>query len=172
MVIAVLFLAYFTLQQMARPAGTESMINSNLFYISIVIILLMIAIPVYQYFLRPSSRLRKKLEQVNDDLSEETIETLKEQYQEIHRLYLKLSEKEKQNFYGRVDKIREEIEEHLTCEKKIEELSITSSKGTIKERKKSYDQLYKHYRHLPVKSKQKHYPRIVQLREELERGRI
>lgn len=168
LVIAVLFLAYFLLQQMAFP---DENISTKLFYNLVAIFLLMLAMAGNYYFLRPSARLRKKLELAKKAVSEETIEALKEHYREIYRLYLKLTEKEKQNFYARVDKIREAIESHLTCEKKMEELSSSAGKGTLKERKKSYDELYKHYQHLPAKTKQKHYPKIVQLREDLERGK-
>lgn len=168
LVIAVLFLAYFLLQQMAFP---EENISTKLFYNLIVIFLLMLAMAGNYYFFRPSARLRKKLETVRKAVSEETIETLKEHYKEIYRLYLKLTEKEKQNFYAGVEKIRAVIEEHLLHEKKMEELSSSASKGRIKERKKSYDELYNHYQHLPAKTKQKHYPKIVQIREELERGK-
>jgi parallel beta-helix repeat protein len=117
------------------------------------------------------SRLRRKLRKLSPLLGEEATEVLKDGYMGIYNLYMKLSEKHKQNFYTKVTKVREHIEEQLKAEKKIELLVHDESKGDLKERKQRYLDLYHHYQKLPAKVQKKYYSHIVHLRDQLERGR-
>ena len=112
---------------------------------------------------------RKKLAPL---LNEESSEVLKENYLGMYNLYLKLSESHKQNFYSKVTKLRETIEEQLKTEKRIEDLfqKITTCQ-TLLEQKKMYLEIYKNYQKLPSKMQSKYYAQIVNLREQLETGR-
>lgn len=166
LVMDVLFLAYFGIMGGEEP-------NLNIVIISLSILIgLIIGLFAYWYLAYPPTLIRKKLRTTDSLIQEETIETIKAFYAEIYGLYTRLSEKHRQNFYGRVMKVKEAVEEQLHLEKKLEELFYKANKGLVKERKKVYDELYEIYQRLTVKTKQKHYPRLVQLREGLERGRI
>jgi len=68
--------------------------------------------------------------------------------------------------------LREKIEEQLKAEKIVQELMRNSGKGSIPEQKKTYLKIYKEYQKLPPKSQEKYYPKIVNLRERLEKGRV
>ena len=103
-------------------------------------------------------------------LNEESHSVLKEGYLEIYNLYLKLSEGRKQNFYGKVTKLREGIEVQLKAEKKVQEL-LGSRKGDISDQKKQYLEAYKEYEKLSEKIKKKYYPDLVNFRDQLERGK-
>ena len=104
-------------------------------------------------------------------LGEEATEVLKDGYMGVYNLYMKLSEKHKQNFYTKVTKVREHIEEQLKAEKKIEHLMEDETKGDLKERKQRYLDMYHHYQKLPAKVQKKYYSHIVHLRDQLERGK-
>ena len=103
-------------------------------------------------------------------LETESTELLKNKYLEIYHFYLKLSEKNKRNFYSKVTELRERIEEHLQAEKRISELFLNADDGDLGDRKKAYLKIYNYYLKLPEKSRQKYYAHIVRLRDRLERG--
>ncbi len=117
-----------------------------------------------------ANRLRRALKKMAPLIDSEPSEAVKNSYLQIYNLYLKLSEKRKRNFYTRVNSLRERIEEHLKNEKEIERLFQEADKGGIAEQKKTYLKMYKAYEKLPQKVQHQYYPRIVQLRDRLERG--
>ena len=84
---------------------------------------------------------------------------------------MRLSEKEKQNFYGRVMKLRETLEEQLKTEKKVEGLLQNRSSGSLRERQKKYEEIQSLLPTLSKATQEKYYSQLVQLKEELERGR-
>jgi cytochrome c biogenesis factor len=153
-------------------SNNNSSLKSILFMLTIIFVCLIVGTIAYWYLAYPPNLIRKKLKKAKYLISEETLEITKQIYGDVYKLYTKLSEKEKQNFYSQVSKIREAIEEQLCLEKKMEELFSKARKGSLKERKIVYDLLYSTYQKLTIKTKQLHYPKIVQLREELERGRV
>ncbi|MFH1828740.1 MAG: NosD domain-containing protein, partial [Nanoarchaeota archaeon] len=116
------------------------------------------------------NRLRRKIRRLSPLLEEEPSELLKEDYLDAYKLYLKLSEKNKQNFYPKITQLREKIETQLKAEKRIEELFKKVVQGGIEEQKKTYLKIFKDYQKLPEKVKQKYYTKIIQLRDRLERG--
>jgi len=115
--------------------------------------------------------LRRRLRKLGPMVSEESADLLKGEYLGIYKLYGKLSEKHKANFYSKVTQLRENIEGQLKAEKKIEELLQNENNGDIKEQKKNYLGIYGQYQKLPAKVQQKYYPHIVSLREQLEQGK-
>jgi parallel beta-helix repeat protein len=123
------------------------------------------------YFGATRNKLRRKLKGINPLLNEESNEVLKEGYLGIYNLYLRLSEKHKSNYYSKVTKLREKIEDQLKAEKRVQEL-LQDQTGELKDQKKKYLDAYEHYKHLPNKVKKKYYPDLVHLRDKLERGKI
>lgn len=118
----------------------------------------------------PANRLHHALRKIAPSIDLESSEIVKKSYLEIYTLYLKLPEKKKQNFYTRVNSLRERIEAHLKNEKEIERLFQKVNKGALTEQKNTYLEIYKAYSGLPRKVQEEHYTRIVQLRDRLERG--
>ena len=124
----------------------------------------------YWYFAAPANRLRRKLKKAQSLTGEASSELLKEHYMGSYNLYLKLSEGKKRNFYSQVTQLREQIEEQLKGEKKMEELLLRSSQVNFNDQKKIYMDMYNTYLKLPPQVQQKYYSGLVQLREQLERG--
>jgi parallel beta-helix repeat protein len=122
------------------------------------------------YFGSTSNRLRRKLKKLSPILNDEASEILKHSYLGVYTLYLKLSEKKKQNFYSRVSKLREKIERGLEAEKKIKDYLVDAHVGDLNDQKKLYMKIYDNYQKLPEKSRKRYYAKIVQLRDRLERG--
>ncbi|MEK6809807.1 MAG: hypothetical protein AABY40_03975 [Nanoarchaeota archaeon] len=118
-----------------------------------------------------ANRLRRMLKKITPKVDSEPMDEVKEIYLKIYNLYLKLSEKKKNNFYARVNTIRENIEENMQKEKELERLLNDTDKGSIEEQKERYLKLYAAYEKLPQKMQNQYYPKIVQLRDRLERGK-
>lgn len=123
----------------------------------------------WKHLLTPA-RMRKKLAQLTLMVEEESLEVLKDTYLTVYKHYLKLSESQKPNFYARVDKLREQIEEQLRAEKKMETLMQKSMRGSLAEQKKLYVEMHGHYQKLSRKTREKHYHSLAQLKDRLERG--
>ncbi len=119
---------------------------------------------------RPSRRLHRRLRKATRIISQESIEALKREYKGVYSLYLKLSEKHKGTYYGRVSKLRTTIEEQLKAEKVVEQLLAKSHVGSLNDQKKNYLRVHKEYQKLAPRSQEKYYPKIVDLREKLEKG--
>jgi len=116
------------------------------------------------------NRLRRMLKKTTSQIETEPTDIVKAQYLNIYNLYMKLPEKKKQNFYSRVDQLRERLEEQLQAEKELTRLLAKSDKGSIEEQKKIYLGLFAKYEKLPRSVQHQYYPQIVQLRDRLERG--
>ena len=123
------------------------------------------------FFAHPASRLKRRLRKVGPLLGDESAQVLKDDYKELYGLYLKLSENRKKNFYSKISKVREKIEEQLKAQKRVEQLLSRSSEGDLKEQRKTYLDLYKEYQKLPAKAQKEYYKQIVDLREGLENER-
>lgn len=118
----------------------------------------------------PANKLRQALRRIAPLVDYELSETVKPLYLDAYNLYLKLSEQKRANFYTRINSLRERIEEHLKNEKEMEQLFQEASKGSLSEQKQRYLAMYQVYEKLPAKVQHEYYPRIVQLRDRLERG--
>lgn len=139
--------------------------------LSAVIIISMFALSVgMRELFNPASRLRQGLEHLEHHLEESSSAALQEKYLHLHDLYLKLSEAEKRNFYGRLVKLRELLESHLHIEKRVEHLLEAVKKGTLVQRKKIFHELEKEFKKLPRLASEKFYPHLLHAQEELEKG--
>lgn len=131
----------------------------------------MIGISVVFVLTSAKNKLRKLLKELEHLVPQESADALKGKYVRAYNLYLKLSEKNKQNFYGRLTKLRERMEEQLKAAKKVEELLQKSTVTNISLLRKQYDELYTYFRKLPAPMQQKYYPQIMHVKEVLEKGR-
>ena len=125
----------------------------------------------YWEFIKPSARLRRRLRKAQSIVGDESTDALKEHYKGIYKLYMKTSEKNKQNFYANVTKLREHIEEGLKAERLIQkQFESAQNAPDLLSQKKSYLKIYKEYQKLPAKTQEKYYHKIVDLRARLESG--
>ncbi len=152
----------------SEVAGAE-MLWTILLLLAVFVVGLLTGYLYWKHLLTPA-RMRKKLAQLTLMLEEESLEVLKDAYLTVYKHYLKLSESQKHNFYARVDKLREQIEEQLRAEKKMETLMQKSIRGSLTEQKKLYVEMHGHYQKLSRKTREKHYHNLAQLKDRLERG--
>ena len=98
--IAVLIILYYAISDQRLKIG----------YLSLALALAVMALIIlYVHFFSSSSRLRKKLQLVPSITQGESIEKMKQYYQEIYNLYTRLAERHKPNFYANITEIRERI---------------------------------------------------------------
>ncbi len=161
LVIAVLAVFYFKVE-------SESI--KTLLLSLLIIVVLFGGGTMLMMLLQRATKLRKKLKWMETALQQEPLDVLKSKYLEIYALYMKLSEKDKQNFYARVTKVREQVEEQMKAEKKVEHLLEQAGKGPIPEQKENYDSLYDYYHKLSQKTQEKYYTQMKQIKEQLEKG--
>lgn len=135
------------------------------------VLVLAVVIGLMATFSSKKHKLRKLLQEMERRVSLESADMLKSRYVQAYNLYLKLSEKNKQNFYGRLTKLREKMEEQLKAAKKVEELLQKSTVTNITLLKKQYEEMYGHFRKLPASVQQKYYPQLMHVKEVLEKGR-
>lgn len=110
------------------------------------------------------SKLRKTLQELESRLLQESAEELKELYLRAYGAYVKMGEKEKVNFYGRLMKIRERLEESMKAEKELQELVAQETK-----KKEQYAHAHALYQKLPQTVQQKYYPQLMELKEKAQK---
>ncbi len=134
-------------------------------------VLLVILITIYKNKIHLPHSLQKRLTKAESVLQQESIETIKAFYLKIYNLYLKLSEKQKQKFYSRINALRENIEKILQAEKKVKDgLAQLESKTNFSELKELYQKINGSYQQLPELIKQNYYSQLTELKSKLERG--
>lgn len=151
--------------------GAEEGSSMRTLLLSIIGVTVFVLISYVAWEFSAANRLRRSLKKIQPMVDSEPMDKVKESYLKIYKLYMKLSEKKKQNFYSRVNSLRETLEEHMQKERELESLLQDTEKGTIEEQKKKYLDLYAIYEKLPQKVQTQYYPQIVQLRDKLERGK-
>ncbi|MBI2662788.1 hypothetical protein HYX11_05000 [Candidatus Woesearchaeota archaeon] len=144
--------------------------------LQLIIILLsfvILIVGLFIYFFSTTSlkrKIRKQISKIMFNLDAFSLDTLKESYLEIYRSYMKLSEKNKQNFYTSVNKLRQEIEEKLKAKKKLELLLDQSSIGNIEEQKKTLGNIHQLYQQLPHSDQEQYTAQIQHIQEKLEKS--
>src|SRR3989338_7309422 len=88
---------------------------------------------LFWHFFR-TSRLHQALSEINRQLPTESLEQLKSRYLKVYGLYLHLSEGRKRKVYNQLSQLREQVEELLRSQKKVEELLGKS--GTLEQRRR------------------------------------
>lgn len=166
--IAITLAVTFYLLLQTEPTAEESSLQPLLFSIIGVTVLALILCFAWEF--SAANRLRKALNKISPRINQVSIEAVKKEYLRIYGLYMKLSEKKKQNFYAKVNSLRENLEEQMQNEKELDRLLQEEVRGSIDEQKKKYLQMYALYEKLPRQLQEQYYPKIVQLRDRLERG--
>lgn len=161
-VVAIMVILYFL-------ADTES--AQTLLLSLLLIVVVFSSIILFWQHGHKVNKLRKKLLELEQLLGKESVESIKERYIAIYNLYLKLSETQKQNFYGRITTIREKLEEQLKAETKMGEL-LQRAESSMTERRKNYNFMYENFQKLPQKVQQQYYPQVIALKQQLEKGKV
>ncbi|MDP3698813.1 MAG: hypothetical protein Q8R47_04445 [Nanoarchaeota archaeon] len=151
--------------------GAEEGSSMRTILLSIIAVTVMVLVWYIIWEFSAANRLRRLLKKIAPLVDSEPMDEVKKLYLKTYNLYMKLSEKKKQNFYARVNSLRENLEEHLQKERELERLLLDTEKGSIDDQKKKYLDLYAIYEKLPRKVQNQYYPQIVQLRDRLERGK-
>jgi len=151
--------------------GAEEGSSMRTLLLSIIGVTVFVLVGYVAWEFSAANRLRRMLKKIQPMVDSEPMDEVKRLYLKAYNLYMKLSEKKKQNFYSRVNSLRESLEEHLQNEKELGRLLQDTEKGSINEQKKKYLDLYAIYEKLPHKVQNQYYPQIVQLRDRLERGK-
>jgi len=123
----------------------------------------------FEYMYAPSI-IRRDLKVINKLLLKESPSSLQAQYLHIYDHYLKLSEKQKANFYGRIAKVREQLEAPMKAEKNLQELLNNASKGNLAVLQREYETASALLQKLPAKVKEMYAAPVAQLRDALEKG--
>ncbi len=135
----------------------------------VIIALFTISLGVREVF-GPESRLRKSLKELEESAQQESSTALQQEYLRLYDLYLKLSERQKQNFYARISAVRETLEKHLQNEKHFEVLLAEVKKGTLVQRRKAFQDLKDLFEELPLNVQERYFPEFSHVKEELEKG--
>lgn len=151
--------------------GAEEGSSMRTLLLSIIAVTVLVLVWYITWEFSAANRLRRMLKKITPMASSEPMDEVKKLYLKTYNLYMKLSEKKKQNFYARVNSLRESLEEHLQKERELERLLTETEKGSVDEQKKKYLKLYAIYEKLPRKVQNQYYPQMVQLRDRLERGK-
>lgn len=157
---------YLLLQPGAKEGSSMRTILLSIIGVTVLVLIWYI---VWEF--SAANRLRRMLKKIQPMIGSEPMDEVKKLYLKTYDLYLKLSEKKKQNFYAKVTSLRESLEEHLQKERELGRLLTETEKGSVDEQKKKYFKLYAVYEKLPRKVQNQYYPQMVQLRDRLERGK-
>ncbi len=148
-------------------AGYFLLTQQLLKYLSLALIGLMVLLMLVLPFSgRRAAAMRKMLRELESKLLQESAEELKELYLDAYETYRKLPEKEKANFYGRLTKIRERLEESMKAEKELQE-SLERQEGGPEQSVagKRYEEVHALYQKLPQSVQQKYYSPLMEMKE-------
>ncbi len=146
--------------------GTTKIIS---LVIMVVVLLVGIAFSFYE-FAHSTRKMRKSLEDLDRLIVTGSFEELKKEYISAYELYMKLNEKGKANFFARISKFREKIEEQMRDEKKVEIYLQEMNEATMEEKKEVLAKLKEVFNNLPEGARQKHFARVNQAKQMLESG--
>lgn len=166
-IILVLILAALVLLYLQTLLDLFKMIILALMAVVVILGLLLL-----YHFVGTPNRLRVLLGEMETGLLRESPGALKERYIHAYELYLALSETKKQNFYGRIMRLREKLEEQMKAEKKVEELLEPKNVHEVRQLQKTYEEMYHSYRLLTPRSQEKYYVQMMHMKDKLEKGRL
>jgi hypothetical protein len=148
---------------------SDSKIILTISFSLFLITLILSSFYLYLHFFDKNSKIRKQLNELQNILNTSSIDILKSKYLSSYELYLKLSEKEKRNFYAKINNFRETIEEHLKTQKKVELFLENAVKGALDDQKENFAQLMDHFKKLPQAEQEKYLSQLNSIKERLER---
>ncbi|GEM_PF-4137794 len=163
LVIFVISLGAFVFFSFVKQTGTINSPTNQYaaFIIATIFFILTLGLIIHQV-LCGGGKIRKLLQMFNDALIHDSLENLKAQYLAIYNSYLSLSSKQKQNFYGKVMKAREAVENIMTTEKKMEKL-LQTAHSQIAKKKEVYEEFSSLYAILPLAEQEKFHSDLVEL---------
>ena len=123
----------------------------------------------FEYLYKPNI-VRRKIAAITERILQETSETLTRTYMDLYALYMKLSEKQKANFYGRVVRVRELLEDQMKAEKQLQELLANAGKNGLEALKKEYETASMLLQQLSNPVKEKYALDVAHLKDKLEKG--
>ncbi|MBI2665521.1 hypothetical protein HYX12_02800 [Candidatus Woesearchaeota archaeon] len=142
----------------------------KVFFLPLLALLAVIGIIVfYIHFSTTHKKMQQKIKHITSLIIEEPAAVLTEKYMEIYQLYSKLSEKHKKYYYQHIIRIREQLENSMQMEKKVETMIASVERKSVYHIKEIYDELYNAFMELPEKAKQKYYSSIINLKRRVEK---
>ncbi len=145
-------------------------------YKTFLLIALMLAITIGTviliHFLGHAHRLRVLLKKTQARAAHEAPDSLQESYVQIYKLYLALPERKKQNFYGRIVKLRQTLEEQMKAAKKVQELIEKGDAENLQQLRERYEELYNYFQQLSPVVQQKYYVQVMHMKDKLEKGTL
>ena len=164
LILLITGLILFLLLSLIFTSEIIILISFSLFIITLLVTIFYI----YFHFIDKNNKIRKQLKELQNLLPTASLAILKSKYLNIYQLYLKLSEKEKQNFYAQINNFRETIEEHLKNQKRVELFLENAAKGALEDQKKNFQQLMAHFHKLPFAEQNKYHSQLLPIKERLE----
>ena len=137
----------------------------------LLLAIVLAAVFFYLEFTHPGKKLRKKLALVESKLAQESLDFLKAEYINIYKLYLGLPDQKKANFYARVIKLREQIEQQLKSVQQLESLLKKAELAAVEELKQIYQEIETVFQGLSKKLQQEYFPKLSYLKDKLEQGK-
>lgn len=147
--------------------------NPTLKTYSLILFLLLVIIDmvfIARTFLSKPAALHRKLEHAESVLQTASLDELKQRYQEMHALYMKLTEHQKQQVYPPLSAFRQAVEELLITRRKLEELLRKAAHGTMVQRRKVFHQAEALFGRLPQQMQETYQAEMLHLKGKLERG--
>ena len=166
LVFAVLILIGSILLYFMFDKEIYQLIGIPLFSVAI----LMLIIDFVLWFKSPYRKIKEKFHKISSSLDNFPIDKMKPTYKEIYTLYMKLTEKQKQNFYARVNSLRESIEEKIKAAKNIELLLQDANVGDMEEKKERYEKIDGLLQKLAPEDQQRFSTKMAYYKEVLEGG--
>lgn len=147
--------------------------EENLKLMILIMSLTVLLIGIIIFYLSTTAikrKLHKQIKKLSANFNTSNLDILKQNYMDIYYNYMKLSEHKKQNYYGSITKLRQDLEEKLKAQKKLELLLQEASVGSIEEQKQKYTEIEKLFSQLPFPNQEKYTSTIQHLKEKLEKG--
>ncbi len=149
----------------------EDELIKTLALVMLILAVILAAFFFYLEFTHPGKKLRQKLASLESKLAQESLDFLKVEYITIYKLYLSLPDKKKANFYARVIKLREQIEQQLKSGHHFEFLLKKAELATVEELKQIYSEIETVFQGLNQKLQQEHFPKLAYLKDKMEQGK-
>ncbi len=135
--------------------------------LAIIVIVFGVLLITGIYFHKEST-MRRLLKELMSRLHDDPPEALKDQYLKAYNTYMKLSEKQKQNFYTRLARARETMEEEMQAEKDIQHQLQQAESAPLTALAELYKDIHLTYQRLPGKVQQRYYGMIANIKGKLQ----
>ncbi|NQV90991.1 hypothetical protein HQ489_00805 [Candidatus Woesearchaeota archaeon] len=139
----------------------------------IAVLTLIFGIVVFHHSVWTSARkLEEKIEHLLAKAHDIPLEFLKKEYKILYGHYLKMPLDKKKDHYLKLMQLRKKIEELIQKGKEFETKLTDSVSGTVKEIQEKTTELEKHYKRLPAEHQKKYAQHMIQLKDQVGKGRV